>query len=286
MFFLSHLSVEGLPVFFDGVFGVLVNWDLDDSLVLDFLLRNMEIFEVGMSEGFLNWNATFRVEDQHFSDQIQRVFVHLREERRKRSLLDVSNLVDALLGHDRLHRLNLVTIRLSQQLENPLYLVQSWVSWKDCLSEVHLSQNAANRPHVDCFGVLGRPQKNFRGSVPTGSHILGHDRFLNWLVDSGNRPGQPKISKFSQAIWIQQNIGRFEVPVYKFPWMHVLDSLKNSSIKRKVLIKHIFFMNIFHNVSSDDGVKIRFHKIKNEINIFVILCFKDVLQRNDIGMPV
>ena len=72
----------------------------------------------------------------------------------------------------------------------------------------------------------------------------------------------------------------------KFPRMHVLDSLKNSSIKRKVLIKNIFFVNIFHNVSSDDGMQISLHKIKNEIYIFVILCFEDVLQGNDVGMSV
>ena len=45
-------------------------------------------------------------------------------------------------------------------------------------------------------------------------------------------------------------------------------------------------MNILHDVCSDNGVQIGLHKIEDKINIFVILCFENVLKGNDIGMAI
>ena len=35
-------------------------------------------------------------------------------------------------------------------------------------------------------------------------------------------------------------------------------------------------MNVFHDICSDDCVEISFHKIEDEVNIFVVLCFENV----------
>ena len=54
----------------------------------------------------------------------------------------------------------------------------------------------------------------------------------------------------------------------------------------ELLIKYIFLMNILHDVSPYDCMQVRFHKIEYEIDIFIILCFEDILKRNYIGVSI
>ena len=45
-------------------------------------------------------------------------------------------------------------------------------------------------------------------------------------------------------------------------------------------------MNIFHDVGPNDCMKVRLHKIKYEIDVFIILGFENILKRNYIGMSI
>ena len=45
-------------------------------------------------------------------------------------------------------------------------------------------------------------------------------------------------------------------------------------------------MDIFHDICPDDSVKISFHEIEDQVYIFVILCFQDILKGNYVGMTV
>ena len=45
-------------------------------------------------------------------------------------------------------------------------------------------------------------------------------------------------------------------------------------------------MNIFHDVSPYDCMQARLHKIEYQVDIFIILCLENILQRNYIGVSV
>ena len=53
-----------------------------------------------------------------------------------------------------------------------------------------------------------------------------------------------------------------------------------------LLIENIFFMNILQYFSSNNSMKISLHEIKNQINIFIILCSDQMLQTNYIWMTI
>ena len=58
--------------------------------------------------------------------------------------------------------------------------------------------------------------------------------------------------------------------------MHVLDSFEYSKINREILIKDISLVYIFHYVGSNDGMQVRLHEVKYQVDIFVIFRFEDV----------
>ena len=58
--------------------------------------------------------------------------------------------------------------------------------------------------------------------------------------------------------------------------MHVLDSFEHSMINDEVLVKDVSLMDIFHNVSPNDGVQVGLHEVKYQVDIFVIFRFEDV----------
>lgn len=56
----------------------------------------MEVSQVGVSQGLIDSQSILRIEHQHFPNQVESLLVHLREESREGSFLDVADLVDAL----------------------------------------------------------------------------------------------------------------------------------------------------------------------------------------------
>lgn len=68
--FFGDLPVESLSVLFYRVFCVFINRDFDYSIVFHFLLRNMKVFEVGMTKRLFYCDSVFGIKNQHFFNQI------------------------------------------------------------------------------------------------------------------------------------------------------------------------------------------------------------------------
>ena len=45
-------------------------------------------------------------------------------------------------------------------------------------------------------------------------------------------------------------------------------------------------MQVFHDVGSDDCMKIRFHEIEDKVDIFVALCFDDIEEGDYVRVSV
>lgn len=53
-----------------------------------------------------------------------------------------------------------------------------------------------------------------------------------------------------------------------------------------LLIKDVSFVDVFHDVSSNDCMKVSFHEIKYQIDVFIILGFEDVKEGHDVRMTI
>lgn len=112
-FLLGDFLVERLTVLLDRVFCVFVNRDFNHSFVLDLFFWAMEVFKIRVPERLLDRDAVFGVEDKHLANQVQGLLIHLRKKWRKRALFYKSNLINALVSHHWLHRLDLIPIWLT-----------------------------------------------------------------------------------------------------------------------------------------------------------------------------
>lgn len=61
--FFGNLPVESLSVLFYRVFSVFINRDFDYSIVFHFLLRNVKVFEIGMTKRLFNCDSIFGIKN-------------------------------------------------------------------------------------------------------------------------------------------------------------------------------------------------------------------------------
>ena len=60
-----HLLIQRLPIFLYRIFGILVNRDFYYPIILQLLLRILEILQIGMPQRLLNSNPMLGIEKQH-----------------------------------------------------------------------------------------------------------------------------------------------------------------------------------------------------------------------------
>ena len=113
LFFLGDFFIKSFSILFNWVFSILINWNFDYSLILYLFLSRMKIFKVRVSKSIFNSQSAFRIKNQHFLYEIECLVIHLWEERSKWSFLDITNLVDTFLSHNRLNWIDFITIRLT-----------------------------------------------------------------------------------------------------------------------------------------------------------------------------
>mmetsp|Transcript_18368 Transcript_18368/g.28198 ORF Transcript_18368/g.28198 Transcript_18368/m.28198 type:complete len:220 (-) Transcript_18368:115-774(-) len=96
------------------------------------------------------------------------------------------------------------------------------------------------RPHVValllfCLGLIcGRRGRSSEGNIGTSSFLILHLLVLLLALlqdhlrrlDSGDASGQAVIAEFDRAVFVDQNIGRFQVSVDDFAFVQVLDCAK------------------------------------------------------------
>ena len=57
--------------------------------------------------------------------------------------------------------------------------------------------------------------------------------------------------------------------------MHVLQALEN-------LVDDILLMDVFEDVSSNDGVKIGVHKVEDEVNVAIVFSSDNILKSDNV----
>lgn len=153
-----------------------------------------------MLQCLFNCHSLGWIKNQGLPEKANRLWIAVVEKRLKRSVSFYCYWVNDLGGtlwFDG-HQINIVWF--PQQLKNQLDLVQTRFPRKEWSASEELSQNTADRPHINCLWVFIGAQNNLRCSVPTRGDILGH--YLLLLLLSLNWSSQSKIPYLNQTLRI------------------------------------------------------------------------------------
>lgn len=67
--------------------------------------------------------------------------------------------------------------------------------------------------------------------------------------------------------------------MYELPRVDIFDGLED-------LVDDVFLVDLLEDACPDDGVEVCFHEVEYHVEVFVIFCFDDVLELDDVFMPV
>lgn len=96
------------------------------------------------------------IEDQQMLEQVESVFGGSGEHRGEGLFFGNVRARDDIGSQRRLDGLDVLLAWPADQLEDLLDLVEGGISREDGLAIDEFAQDASNRPHINCFGVLGR----------------------------------------------------------------------------------------------------------------------------------
>ena len=81
-------------------------------------------------------------------------------------------------------------------------------------TDVSLTEDAADRPHVDREGVDARAEQDLRRAVPSRRDVVGQRRevFLSTLYSAfRQRAREAKVADLREAVAVEEEVGRLHV---------------------------------------------------------------------------
>jgi hypothetical protein len=132
----------------------------------------MKALEVRVLQALLHSVALFRVEYQHLSKQIERHRIGFRVETRPALLIALYLFADVLASKVVANETHVLVRRSAQHCNSPFDLVEVVISREKGCPAKQLSENAANRPYIQCVRVMRSIENDFRSSVPTSNHVF------------------------------------------------------------------------------------------------------------------
>ena len=89
----------------------------------------------------------------------------------------------------------------------------------------HLSEDAAEGPHVNSLVVIFLVKDYLRSAVPSGGHVRGHASTAAMLLDACAR--EAEVAYQDVAVLVDEHVCWLEVPVDHSSGMQVVDAAKN-----------------------------------------------------------
>ena len=118
--------------------------------------------------------------------------------------------------------------------------------------------------------------EELRSPVPPCGNIVRHHCDLV-VVRFLQQSHQPKITQFSIALLIDQDVRRLEISVDNIGVMQKVQSLTD-------LVNDIFLMFFLKDVAADERMQIHIHMFEDKIDIDIVSRPQDLLQPNNIRM--
>lgn len=185
-------------------------------------------------------------------------------------------------------------------------------SWKNGPPAQELRQDAPDRPHVNCLGVLLPRQHDLRCPVPSGCNIFRQEALLErnrrkatpGLQSSLPQPkskagikgvkykygtdlifvgpgatSETQIADFQVAVGVDQEIAGLEISVHDVGGVDVLEAAED--LVHEIL--HVFIRERL--VGDDDLVQVRVHEFRHDVDVLEVLVgfrFHNVQQVDDL----
>lgn len=105
--FIGNLAVEGFTIFTNWKFGIIINGDFDCPLEANFFSWIMKILQIRVLKSLFCCISLSGIKNQQFSQKIHSLSIHSAKTGGERLLLPCRNLINTLLGNNRIQRLNI-----------------------------------------------------------------------------------------------------------------------------------------------------------------------------------
>lgn len=116
----------------------------------------------------------------------------------------------------------------------------------------HFGKDTASRPDINLYVVLLPGEHDFWSAVVTSGDVSGHLRVLN--------TGKAEIADLEVAVFIDQDVARFEVTVNDACGMHVLQTTQN-------LVKEILHKLFFQGPSLQEAMEVGALEFSDKVNV-------------------
>ncbi|KAI6751336.1 hypothetical protein HG531_006032 [Fusarium graminearum] len=120
------------------------------------------------------------------------------------------------------------------------------------LAAEHLSEDTADRPHIDGLGVLLESQHDLRRTVPSSRDIFGHETRVILLRGSGSR--KTEIADLEITVGVEEEVGGLQVSVQHVGRVHRLEGSEG-------LVDEVLAVVVGKILCADDTVHIRLHQL-------------------------
>ena len=147
------------------------------------------------------------------------------------------------------------------------HLVDGRSAWKNRFSLENLSYQASQAPDIDGLRVICRTDQNLRSPVPTSGNVLSENVIFFLLLIQGAH--KSKITQFGVTVFINQDVGRFQVSVDEPAGVNVEHGFTD-------LVENPLFMFFLQNTFSDQSKQINVHVLKDQINIDIVIGANDL----------
>lgn len=176
--------------------------------------RDSVHLQVLMLEGLLRIDALCRVEFEDLTQQIEGERVGIREEFPHRSPWAARHSLEMCASSCISYGTNGLRTGTSAGVDDKIELVLGIMAREEGAALVeHLGKDAADRPHINSGGVVGRAGHNeLRGSVPAGGDVVGPEDDV-WLLIIEGSAGEAEVDDAEVALGVDQDVGGLEVAV-------------------------------------------------------------------------
>lgn len=241
--------------------------------------RGAELGHVRVVETRVDGEASGRVEGEGALDEVHGRGVGAPEDLAHRdAALAARVCAEVLTGPRQAHAGEVGRRGRPEHLEDEQQLVAVVLAREEGLAEVHLRENAADRPHVDCLGVLGQREHDLRGAVPARGHVLREIGVLlrgRAVARVCFEARKTEVADLEVALLVDQEVGRLEVAVDDAAAVEVLDALEQ-------LVQHVGHVVVAEVVGADDGVQVRVHVLLDEVDLAEALEGRGLLDVEDL----
>lgn len=124
----------------------------------------------------------------------------------------------------------------------------------DCLAE-KLCKDTSDRPNINGFGVNSGPDQNLWRAIRSGGHVVSDIASVDFLS------GEVHVSQFEFALFVHENVLRFEVSVENVSRVHKVDCYQ------QLVHDELYHLLCDFHLGLDKSAQVKFHILHDQVDL-------------------